>query len=579
MDSIQLRDSFDGASLDVTHGSPQPGGGRSWTPIPTGSAVTRFVVIAGLVVVIGYPLAALLLTTVRSESGGFTLENYSVLQDRDLIQAILNSFWIASGATIGSLLLAVPLALLTARTDLPGRRYVRNAVILTFASPSFIAALGWVLLLGPRSGVINVWLMERFGLDDAPLDIFSPWGIIFVLVMFLYPLVYLALEAALENMDPQLEQAAAALGASPLRVFRTVTLPLTGPAVIGGMLLVFVISFVTFGPVAILGSPIGFDTVPTAILKLLGFPPRIETAAVVMVPVLVLIGLLLYVQRRFVGGRVFTTVGGKFGPRSFVKLGKWRYPALLFVAAVFALSLLLPFAMLMVMGLKRAVGLPLGPDNFTTDNFRLIFESPEFTQAVANSTTLALAAVACAAVLAFLGAWLLHRVPSRLDAVVAGGMYLPLAITGAAMGIALIIAYAGSPFRLSGQALLFLAYAGGALPFFFTYIHAGMAQIGREAEEASRSLGAGLLTTWRRVSVPLLGPALLAGALINFVLLFRELETSIFLFNGTNPTVATVLYQLSSEAAYQRMGAFSVAVLAVNTVIVLVAVRFQRRAE
>lgn len=548
-------------------------------PTSASARTVRIVVLAALILILAYPMGSLFWITVRDKgSGGFTLANYAVLTDPVLVKATLNSLWVATGTTVMCVVIAVPMAWLAARTDLPGRRFLRNMAVLTFATPSFIAALGWVLLLGPRSGTINKFFMDNLGFEGPIFNIYSPWGIIFVLTMFLYPLVFLSLEAALENMDPQLEQAAAGLGSKSLRVFRTVTLPLATPAMLGGAFLVFVTSFTAFGVVGILGSPVGFDTIPTAVLKLLSFPPRLETAAVLALPVLVLIIGLLLIQNKLLGGRKFTTVGGKHGPRAVVTLGRWRLPAVLFVLLVLFVSLVLPFGSLLVVSFKRSVGLPFTADNMTfTENYARIFADNTFGVSVLNSTLLAVSAVVTGVVLAFLAAWLVHRHPSKSNGAVGVGMYAPLAITGATMGIALIIAYKGSPFSLGSITLLFLAYVGNVLPLTYMYIHSAMAQVGSELEEASRSLGAGSLRTWRKVSVPLLKPAVIAAALLNFVLLFRELETSIFLYDGSNSTIAVLLYSYSSQALYQRMGALAIVVLAVNSVIVILAVRWQQR--
>jgi iron(III) transport system permease protein len=563
-------------------GAPGPSAGRSgdlrrwWAARSASERVVRLLWALGIVVLLGYPLAMLGVTSLRGQDGGFTLENYAALSDPSLIRATLNSIWVGVGTVVGSLVVGIPLAWLVARTDMPGRRFVRTVTVLTFATPSFIAALGWILLLGPRAGMINTTLMDWFGLSEPPFDIFTPWGIIFVLSMFLYPLVFLPTASAFDNIDPQLEQAASGLGASRARVLRTVTLPLVTPSILGGSMLVFVTAFVIFGPVAILGGPVNFDTIPTAMLKLVAYPPRIETAAVVSVPVLAVIVVLLILQRKILGGRRFTTVGGKHGPRTLVRLGRWRPVALLFVAGVIVFSLVLPFGVLLLTSFRRALGLPLGPDNFTlSDNYQRVFDQPQITQAFTNSGVLAFAAVAFGIVFAFLAAWLVQRHRNRANAVVPASMLAPLAFPGAVIGIALIIGFARQPFGLGGGLLiLLLAYASKVLPLSYAYISAGMTQIGPEPEEASRSLGAGWLTTWRRISLPLIRPTILAVALLNFVLVFRELETSIFLYTGANPTTATVLYQLASESLYQLMGALSVVIIAINLVIVLVATRW-----
>ncbi|MGY5882678.1 ABC transporter permease [Modestobacter lacusdianchii] len=541
----------------------------------------RWVWVLAIVALIGYPIAQVFGQSFVADDGGFTLGNYGLLvSEPRLVEAVLNSLWIAVGTVVGSLLLGLPVAWFAVRTDLPFRRFFRGTAVLTFAAPSFIAALGWILLLGPRNGLLNTTLMSLFGLESAPFDIFSPWGIIFVLSLFLYPLVFLPVSAALEGIDPALEHAAASLGASRLRVLRTVTFPVIAPALIAGSILVFVSAAVIFGPVAILGAPTGFQTIPTVLLSLMQFPPRIEAAAVISVPILVIIAALLLVQRRLVGGRKFTVIGGKPGRQEVTRLGPAaRAAGLAFCSLVVVLSIVLPFGILLATSFREALGRPFGADNFTlTGNYEQVFSQPLITAAMGNSLLLALAATVIALALALLASWLVHRTRARSNAVIAPAMAAPLAFPGAVLGIGLIIAYAAPPFGLGGSmSILLIAYAGSALPLTFAYVHAGMGQIGAEVEEASRSLGASWARTWRRITVPLLRPSLLAAGLLNFVLLFRELEMSVFLYTGANPTIATVLYNLSNESLYQRVGALSVVILLINIVVAVIAMRLLDR--
>ena len=540
----------------------------------------RLVWVLAILALVGYPIAQVFGQSFLADDGGLTLDNYGLLATEPrLAEGIFNSVWIACGTVLGSLVVGLPVAWLAVRTDMPMRRFFRGSAVLTFAAPSFIAALGWILLLGPRNGVLNTALMSLFGLDEAPFDIFTPWGIIFVLSLFLYPLVFLPVSAALEGIDPALEQAAASLGASRWRVLRTVTFPVVAPALIAGSILVFVSAAVIFGPVAILGAPTGFQTIPTVLLSLMQFPPRIEAAAVISVPILVIIAALLVLQRKLVGGKRFTVIGGKPGRQDVTHLGRGRVPAVAFCSLVVVLSLVLPFGMLLVTSFRKALGRPLGWDNFTlTGNYEEVFGRPLIAAAMGNSFALAIGGTLLALAVSLLASWLVHRTRARSNAVIVGSMAAPLAFPGAVLGIGLIIAYAGPTFGLGGTStILLIAYAGSALPLTFAYVHAGMGQIGAEVEEASRSLGASWVRTWRRITVPLLRPSLLAAALLNFVLLFRELEMSVFLYTGANPTVATVLYNLASESLYQRVGALSVVILLINIAVTVVAIRLLHR--
>lgn len=527
---------------------------------------------AGLVY---YPLGLLFLESFRLEGGRLGLANYvEMFNQPAMLRAALHSLWIASGTSLAVLAISLPMAYLVSRTDMPGRGFVRSVVVLTFAAPSFIAALGWVLLLGPRAGVLNTFLQNTFGFTEGPFNIFSPWGIIFVLTLFLYPLVFLNIVAALDNMDASLEQAAANLGAGRLRVLRRITLPLIMPALVAGVMLVFVSAFVIFGPVAILGGPVNFDTVPTLMLRLMRTPPpRIAMAAVFGVPVLLLLAVFVYIQKRLTGSRSFVVVSGKPSQRSVVRLGWSRWVGFAGCMGILVVSLVMPFGTLLVTGFRRSLGLPLGRDNFVLfRNYLRLFRLPEVSTAFWHSFLLAVGAVVASSAFALLAAWLVQRDRSMIRPLVQPTMLSPLAFPGALMGIALVIAFARPPFRLGGGlAIILLAYLLRSIPISFAYVRAGFRQLGPEMEEASRSLGASWTHTFRQITLPLLKGPLLSAGLLNFVLMFRELDTSIFLYSGTNQTVSVVLYNLATQSRFQLMGAFSIVVLAINVGVVIAA--------
>lgn len=542
--------------------------------------IVRLTWLLAAVVLVYYPLVLLFRESFRGDTRPFTLENYGLLLGgSEMIVAALNSLWIGVGATVGAVLIAVPMSYLVSRTDLPGRRFFRSVAVLTFATPTFIAALGWMLLLGPRSGLINEWLVSTMGFDEAPLNVFSPWGIIFVLSLLLYPLVLLPVANAFDNMDVSLEQAAADLGATRSQVVRKITLPVIGPALSAGAMLTFVTAFVIFGPVAVLGSPVGFDTIPTLLLRLTRTPTSgIEQAAVIAVPVLVVIAGLTLIQRRLLGGRSFALVGGKPSGRTTAALRAWRWPAFLACSAVFFVSIVMPFGVLLLTSFRRSIGRPLGPDNFTlTDNYRRLLDMPDVVAAFGNSLKLAFVATLASLVMAFLAAWLLERDRAWFRPLIQPTMLSSLAFPGAVLGIALIVGYAREPFGLAGGLLIIgLAYVLRTIPFSFAYTRAGLQQLGSETEEAARSLGAGWIRAFRSVTLPLLASTIISAGVLNFVLLFRELEASVFLYTGRNPVTAVVLYTLSTESRFQLMGAFSVVVLVINIGMVLIANRLSR---
>ncbi|HTF46788.1 MAG TPA: iron ABC transporter permease [Pseudonocardia sp.] len=551
---------------------PSPPSGRSR---PGVEALLPWLWAAAAFFLVAVPVGGLLWRSLADgQTGGIGLGNYAaVLTTPGILEAIWNSTWIGLVTTAVALVIAVPLAFLVSRTDMPGRGLFRSFAVLTFAAPSFIAAMGWILLLGPRSGLLNQYVITPLGLPA--FDVFGPRGIVMVLSFFLYPLIFLPVADAMDNMDSRLEEAAESLGATRSHTLRAITLPLILPPVFSGSLLVFISAFVIFGPVALLGGPVGFQTIPTAMLQLMTFPPKIEYAAVLGLPVLVALGGLLVLQRRIYGRRRYTTVGGKPGQRRLLRLGIWRWPAWLFGVAVMLVSVVLPFGVLLLTSFRKAIGLPLTPGNLVLfDNYRALLHQPEILESFWNSLWISLVATLASIAVAVLAVWLLERGRSRLRGLIQPSMLAPLAFPGAILGIAMIITYGGQPFWIGGTlTIIVLAYLIRVVPQSFTYTHAGLKQLNAETEDAARSLGASWTETMRRVTVPLLRGPILSIGVLNFVLLFRELDVSIFLYTGTNSVAPVVLYNLASESRFQLMGALSVVMLTVNLGVVLLARR------
>lgn len=545
---------------------------------PVAAEGVKLATLAGLLAVAGllvvYPVGTLVAQSLRGPSG-WTLAYYAeLLTDPDLVRVLWNTVWVATLTTAGSVAIGVSMGWAIGRTDMPLRGTVRTLSALTLASPSFLGALAWVLLLGPRAGKLNRLLMDWLGLATAPFDIFSPWGVVFVLTLFSYPLVLLPVAAALENMDPALEDASRVLGAGGPRTTWQITLPLVLPATLSGAILVFIEAMVIFGPVAVLGAPVGFHTLATKMLTLMRLPPRLELAAVMTLPIVLTLAGLLVLQRAWLGRRRFTVTTGKAERPRRARLGWARYPLAAACLLVLGLAVFLPFGTLLVVSVQKSLGRPLSAANFAPiANYRYLFDQSVVVRALWHSLALSASAVVAALLLGILAAWMVERLRSWSCAILPLLMLAPFAFPGAALGIALILAFGGPPFGLAGTlTILFLAYVVRSLPVTFSYARSALTQLAPDLEEASRTLGATWARSLRDVTVPLIRDGVLAAAVIQFVLLFRELGTSVFLYTGGNEVTAVVIYDFAQEAQFTLVAAFSVIVAAVNLG-VLVAVR------
>ncbi len=310
------------------------------------SAPVWIIAAAALLLLMLLPLAWLGYLSVSGE-GGLTLAHYArVFTDARLQKALWNTVVLAFWSALLSLAIGAPMAWLTARTDLPGKRVIRGLVMASFVTPPFLGAFAWVMLAGPNAGYLNKLYRELTGAETPLLNIFTMPGLIFVVALYTFPYAYIMIVNTLELIASDLEEAASILGASRLWVALTVTLPMVAPAILSGFILSVLQALALFGSPAILALPAGFHTITTQIWALFQYPPKVEMAAAFSVPLLLATALLLFLQKRLLGRRGYAAVGGKGGQRRQIALGPWRQPALLACLAVMACAIFLPYGIL-----------------------------------------------------------------------------------------------------------------------------------------------------------------------------------------------------------------------------------------
>ena len=333
-----------------------------------------------------------------------------MLTDKSLIAAARNSLFFVLFVTAGCLAVGVPLAWLVARTDVPAKLCLRGAIAVAFIIPSFINVIAWIFLAAPNSGTLNKLLVSWLGLAAPPFNIFSFGGLVFIETAHLFPIVFFAVAAALANIDASHEQAARMLGAGRWRTTRTITLPLVAPAIISSATLCMLDALSSFGAPAAIGTMANFSVLSTAIYGLLTYPPRLQLAAAVSLPIALFTLVCLWAQQRYLKRNNFVTVTGKANAPQLMELGAWRYPALAIALTAVGCASVLPFLALLVLSLIKAFGTELSPENFGLQHYRAVFDD-SFTvlPAVKNSLILALCGRSICVVLGIMIAWLVER--------------------------------------------------------------------------------------------------------------------------------------------------------------------------
>ncbi|MBI2539604.1 MAG: iron ABC transporter permease [Deltaproteobacteria bacterium] len=525
------------------------------------------------------PLGWIFVASLKAE-GGWSASGYAqVFTEKAYLKAIWNtliiSFWVGVIAVvIGSLL-----AWLVTRTDLPFKRTIRALVMASFVTPPFLGAFAWTLLAGPNAGLLNKIYRSLTGSEEALFNIFSMEGLIFVMALYSFPYVFSMIANVCELISSDLEDAANILGANKLRVALTVTLPLAAPALLGGFILAFLHSLSLFGAPAILGLPASLHTITTQIWALFQYPPRLDLAAAFSVPLLLATMLLIALQKKILGRRGYSTVGGKGGERRLLRLGIFRIPALLLVLGIIALSVFLPYWILLKAALAKAWAQPLTWDNFTLENFSFAFFQYGDTQdAILNTFKLGIATASAGTVIAALIAYITNR------QLFWGARYLtffalaPLVVPGIVLAVGLFLAYARPPIVLYGTIwILFVAYLTKEMPIGFSQAETTFKSIHPELEDASRILGANRLGALRDVTAPLARTGLIATWCFIFIGVIRELSASILLFTPKSKVVSVVIFDLKEEGQIGVIAVLGILLLLVSFLVILAVQRLVKR--
>ncbi len=524
-----------------------------------------------LALLILLPLGWLAYVSVSSEAG-LTLAHYrKVFTDPHFQKALWNTVILAFWVGLASLAIGVPMAWLSARTDLPGKRLIRGLMMASFVTPPFLGAFAWVMLAGPNAGFLNKLYRSLSGAEDPLVNIFSMPGLIFVVAIYTFPYVFIMIANTLDLIASDLEEAASILGAGRLQVALTITIPLVAPAVLSGFILAVLQALALFGSPAILALPAGFHTITTQIWALFQYPPRPEMAAAFSIPLLLSTALLLLLQKKLLGRRGYASVGGKGGQRRVILLGRWRYPALVGCLAVMTCSIFLPYGILAKAALSRAWAQPLTWDNFTLGNFWFTFFQYSSTKlAIVNTLELGIMTACVGAGLVALLAYITNR-KLILGHQVLGFLALaPVVIPGVVLAVGLFIAYTRPPLLLYGTlGILFVAYLTKEMPVGYSQSDATFRGIHPELEEAGRILGAGRLRVLREITTPLALSGIIATWCFIFIGVIRELSASIILFTPNTKVMSVVIFDLKEEGQFGAIAVLGLFMLAMTFATVL----------
>ncbi|MEM8532306.1 MAG: iron ABC transporter permease [Chloroflexota bacterium] len=544
-----------------------------------------------LVLLVLMPLLRLVTTTLTGDG----LEAWNDVLNSRLSE---NLFWrplgntLAIGATValGTLMIGGFLAWLVVMTDMPGRGVIGAMAAIPFALPSFAIALAWETIFRNDRVGGQIGVLQDLGLS---IPDWLAWGfipVVLTLVAHYYSLAFVLISASLASVNTELLEAAEMTGANRRRVLTDITLPVVAPAIVSSALLAFAEGVSNFAAPALLGLPVRFHTISTRLYGSIS-TGQVERGYVLAILLILVAAVLLWSSTRFVSGRrSFATITGKGGRRKRQQLGGLRWPLFGAALSICVATTILPTLALLGSSFARSTG---SLTSGFTSHFWIGGSDPSFAQgqpgvlrneqvveASANTMMLGLSVSLAAIVLGLaIGYVVIRGRKGPMTSSVGLLSYLPFLIPGVAFG-AVYIAQYGRPFgplpALYGTfALLVIAGAAYNLPFASQSGRSAMSQVAGELEEAAVMSGARFMRRLTSIFIPLTSRGLIAGAVLVFVNVVRDLALVVLLVTPTMPLLSVITFRYASEGFAQFANAITVIIATISIAATLLARRLQ----
>jgi iron(III) transport system permease protein len=534
---------------------------------------------AGLLLVVGFlvltPLALMILNSFQIARPGqpivWGMEGWvKAFTTPGIVKAMTNTFTLAITRQAIALVLGCFFAWLIARTDIPMKGFLEFFFWLSFFLPALPEAMGWILLLDPKYGLLNQGLMS-LGVVSQPLfNIYSFWGIVWAHLGGSVSVKVMLLTPAFRNLDAALEESSRISGASGWHTFFHIIVPVMMPAILVTTILGIIRSLEAFEIELLLGTPIGLQVYSTKIHELVTWePPQFAPAMALSTIFLGLLLLMVALQRRYIGKRIYATLTGRGFSIRPTHLGRWRTPAFALVLAFALFVTLVPTVLLLTGTFMKLFGFFHIADPWTLENWRATLNDPVLMRSLWNTLAIGLGSGIIGVLFYSLIAYVVVRTRHRGRWLLDFLSWLPWSIPGILLGIALLWTFLQTKIFLPIYGtiyLLMIAMVIKSMPFGTQMIKSVLLQLGNDLEEASKVCGGSWLDTFRRVILPLTMPALITVGLVGFISAARDISTVVLLGSGKSRTLSLLMLDFAAGAEFEK--ATVVAVMVVGLVVI-----------
>ena len=486
-----------------------------------------------------------------------------------IVKAMTNTVTLALTRQSIALLIGAFFAWLIARTDIPMKGLLEFFFWLSFFLPALPETMGWILLLDPKYGLMNQGLISLGILSQPIFNIYSFWGIVWAHMGGTVSVKVMLLAPAFRNLDAVLEEASKISGASGVRTFFRIVIPVMMPAILVTTILGLIRSLEAFEIELLLGTPIGLQVYSTKIHELVTWePPQFAPAMALSTVFLGALLLMVALQRKYIGKRSYETITGRGFTIRPTPLGKWRWPAFAMVLLFAVFITLVPTTLLLLGTFMKLFGFFNIADPWTLDNWRATLSDPVLLRSLWNTLAIGfgsgLVGVFFYSLIAYVVVKTRHAGRGLLDFL----SWLPWSVPGILLGIALLWTFLQTRIFLPIYGtiyILMIAMVIKSMPFGAQMIKSVLIQLGSDLEEASKVCGATWFDTFRRVILPLIMPAMITVALVGFISAARDISTVVLLGSGKSRTLSLLMLDFAAGAEFEK--ATVVAVIIVGLVV------------
>lgn len=511
---------------------------------------------AALIAVLGflslYPMAMLLYGSLHSTppgvAGEFNLDGYIGLLSVENATILFDTVMLSLVKTVLAVALAILLAWIVARTDTPGRGVLEVLITLPFFIPPILTATAWAMLGNAQVGTINLAWRWLSGTESTLVDVYSWGGVVWHMMQYSTPFMFLFIVDAFRAMDPALEESSRMSGATRWQTFWRITFGLMLPVTTSAFILSFIRGIESFESAVFFGTPVGINVVTTQIYNSITqrAQPDYQSATALGFAAMALMFLLLLAQSRLLGGRSFTTVTGKGYSPSVTRLGWLRWVTFAICIVFFLLTVALPIGQLLLSSFFKFFGF-YEADMLTFDHYRNVWENDAFWRAFGNTMLLGFLGATATMILGGIVAYVTTRTRWRGRRLIDALAWLPWMMPGMVLGIGFLWGFATLPHGIPiyGTLLaLLLAYIALGTPVAVRVTSAAYQQIATDIEECSRVHGANWWQTLGRILVALAWPAFAVGWVLIFFGIMRELSASILLYAPGTEVLSVVMLKM-----------------------------------